>query len=68
MNYEIKGQKDECMDRCKERRLFHSCLCATCAQSREPERALDPLGQELHTVVSHHVGSGTGTQVFWKSS
>jgi len=31
-------------------------------------KASDPLGVELHTVVSHHVGAGNRTWLHWKSS
>lgn len=32
------------------------------------KEASNPLGVELHTIVSHHVGAGNRTWLLWKSS
>lgn len=35
-----------------------ACMCTTyCSTTRGQERALGLVGQELHRVVSHHVGA-----------
>lgn len=40
----------------------------TCTAYRGQKRALNPLGLKLEMGVSHFVGSGNWTQVFWESS
>jgi hypothetical protein len=46
------------------------CLCTACmlGAQRGYKRALDPLEQELQTVLNLHVGAGNPTQVLCKSS
>lgn len=41
----------------------HGCMCFTWVSRalRGQKRALAPLGLDLQTIVSHHVGSGKGT-------
>lgn len=49
---------------------MYVCLCTTCifGEHRGQKMVSDPLGLELHMIVSLHVGSGNQTQVFGKSS
>ena len=49
---------------------LHICLYTLRAYrgQKKPLYPLYPLRLELQTVVSHHVGTGNQTQIFWKSS
>lgn len=47
----------------------HTSVChvAGCALGSQ-KMTLDPQGLDLQKVMSHQVGAGTWTQLFWKSS
>lgn len=48
---------------------LHVCFCTTCAWCpRKLEKVSDPMGLELQTVWSHHVGAENQVQVVYKSS
>ena len=42
------------------------CQHTMCMHYGGQKKALDPLGLELQTVVSYHVGAGNPTQILWK--
>lgn len=44
------------------------CASQECSALRSQKKASDPLELSLQMVMSYHVGSGSCTQVLWKSS
>lgn len=47
---------------------LHDCLCFAGGVHGDQKKALDALELELETVVSHHVGTGTQTQILCKNN